>query len=575
MKKKGEEGASVDYMTRTAAVRKLQLSLSDFRKLCILKGVYPREPSKKVKGRDKTYYYTKDIMFLMHDPVLSKLREQKTWRKRIAKAKGRKQAITEIRRIEKQKPKYSLIPIVKERYPSFTDALRDLNDPLCMIHLFAHLSANNKITPQRIESSRRLSLEFQSYIIRTRALKKTFLSIKGIYYQAEVSGVKVTWLSPYKFCQELPKFVDYHVMLNFLEFYETLLKFVNYKLFHSIGLDYPPVFDPNKEDHGEGLFSVILQTKSQALAAKSSNHKPLEKNAKSLPEKLEKQIKNVDDQDMDEEESENDEENENEEEEATVFQSNNPEAEKLSEFQNLFSGFVFFLSRETPKESLEFVIRSFGGEVTWQGEFAPYPESSEKITHHVIDRDIIPKKVHGRAYVQPQWVYDTINAGVLLPVEQYGIDCKLPPHLSPFIDDEAEGYVPKRSKELKRLIANAKGEIYDASDDEEGAEQMESDEEVAEEVFTKELEAEQKGITFSESKKQPIEVEKKPTKKQIEKQEEAQRQEIAHAMIPSRRRRQLYEKMKQTQKQKEEKNKILLEKAELLKQQKAQKQGKA
>ena len=32
-----------------------------------------------------------------------------------------------------------------------------------MIHLFAHLSANNKITPQRIESSRRLSLEFQRY----------------------------------------------------------------------------------------------------------------------------------------------------------------------------------------------------------------------------------------------------------------------------------------------------------------------------------------------------------------------------------------------------------------------------
>ena len=81
-----------------------------------MKGVYPREPSKKVKGRDKTYYYTKDIMFLMHDPVLSKLREQKTWRKRIAKAKGRKQAVAEIRRIEKQKPKYSLIPIVKERY---------------------------------------------------------------------------------------------------------------------------------------------------------------------------------------------------------------------------------------------------------------------------------------------------------------------------------------------------------------------------------------------------------------------------------------------------------------------------
>jgi len=38
LKKKGQAGAAKAYITRTAAVKKLQCSLADFRRLCILKG---------------------------------------------------------------------------------------------------------------------------------------------------------------------------------------------------------------------------------------------------------------------------------------------------------------------------------------------------------------------------------------------------------------------------------------------------------------------------------------------------------------------------------------------------------
>jgi pescadillo len=34
-------------------------------------------------------------------------------------------------------PKYSLAPVIKDRYPSFGDALRDLDDALCLIALYA------------------------------------------------------------------------------------------------------------------------------------------------------------------------------------------------------------------------------------------------------------------------------------------------------------------------------------------------------------------------------------------------------------------------------------------------------
>lgn len=43
------------------------------------------------------------------------------------------------------------------RYPSFIDALRDMDDPLTMLHLFATLPADNvhKIPVERVQIARR------------------------------------------------------------------------------------------------------------------------------------------------------------------------------------------------------------------------------------------------------------------------------------------------------------------------------------------------------------------------------------------------------------------------------------
>ncbi len=61
---------------------------------------------------------------------------------------------------------------------------------------------------------------------------------------------------------------------------------------------------------------------------------------------------------------------------------------KKAKLKQLFEGCRFFLSREVPREALTFIIRCFGGVVSWEGSatWSTYSESDMDITHQVVDR---------------------------------------------------------------------------------------------------------------------------------------------------------------------------------------------
>lgn len=103
--------------------------------MCILKGIFPRDPAKKVSGSGKTYYLAKDLRFMMHDQLVDKFRDHRTWRHKVKKAKARKQK-DKLTSLMKNEPQYTLTHLIKERYPTFMDAIRDLDDAITMIHLF-------------------------------------------------------------------------------------------------------------------------------------------------------------------------------------------------------------------------------------------------------------------------------------------------------------------------------------------------------------------------------------------------------------------------------------------------------
>jgi pescadillo protein len=417
--KKGTKGEATLYMPRSKAIRKLQLTLKDFRRLCILKGVFPREPRKKLGGRNKTYYHTKDINYLAHEKILTKFRDMKIAMKKYKKYM-RKDNPDKAARFKENMPTYTLNHLVKERYPTFTDALRDLDDPLCLVNLFAVFQAHKlfDIPNDRVQQCAKLAKEFDLYIIKSRSLRKVFLSIKGIYYQADIQGQTVTWIVPYHFTQKLPAEVDYRVMLTFLEFYETMLKFINFKLYSSLNLKYPPQINLELEASLDSFSysTLLVENKENVIETEIQNEK----------------YRISDEFNKDE----------------TVQQMND---KYNNAHANLFQGLVFFCNREVPRYSLEFVILSFGGQVLYDTDTVNI--SDKRITHVITDRDLkFVQVLPNREYLQPQWVYDTVNNGMLLPIQDYAPGKALPPHLSPFVEGKEDGgYKPERQVQLERL----------------------------------------------------------------------------------------------------------------------------
>ena len=417
---KGKSGKAANFISRNQALKKLGITLRDFRRLCILKGIHPREPKIKNKGTTTTYYHAKDVSFLAHEPLLKKFREFKIFMKKIKRMAAKKNYKEAQDRYE-DRPQYTLMHLVKERFPTFQSAIQDMDDALCMVHLFGQMKQHGSIGTERTNNCERFCREWQLIVVKTNALRKVFVTVKGFYYEAEIAGEPVVWLVPHMFPHQKPRDVDVRIMSTFLEFYDTFLKFVLFKLYHDAGLAYPPVIEEDADNAGS--FLAALATKSLSATPSSdgdsTNNGSSKTKALALPAGL-KLTRDSSDADAAVDEAEGNDDNAGETLEEEFAES--AEAQELQQmrvaaksFQSLFSGLRLFISRECPRDSLEFVIRAFRGQVGWEGPGSPFSADDPKITHQIVDRpSVMGIKVSSREYVQPQWVYDSINFKILV-----------------------------------------------------------------------------------------------------------------------------------------------------------------
>ena len=510
--KKGHRGISTHYISRSRAVNSLQITLKDFRRLCILKGIYPRDPDglKKAHGKHQTFYHVKDISFLSHEPLLNKFRDFKAFAKKFQRLAGKKNEY-DANRLWDARPQYTLEHLVKERYPHFNDALHDMDDALSTVYLFAALPSKRLIDAKDTAICTRLAREWEKFVVLSGALQKVFVSVKGIFYQAVIHGEQVTWMVPHRFTQYMPKDVDFRLMGTFLEFYTVAIKFVMFKLYHELGLVYPPKLDEHLVGAGAHLVAVQPETieevreraaaqSGESLKDESEQQQASRARIATLPALLlAKQADDESDEDVNENNA-NDDGISPEFQQTKELQMIQREESKRKENAKLFYGMFFFASREVPRESLEVCVASFGGEFGWDGEGSPYGVDDKRVTHYIFDRPNVQKKYTDREYLQPQWVYDSINAQMVLPVARYVCGAQLPPHLSPFVNDHEEGYVPAYREDLDKLRSAAQ-DIEEAKRLEEDHEEDSEDERQEEVSYAEGLKAEESGVSYAKFNK--------------------------------------------------------------------------
>lgn len=302
-------------------------------------------------------------------------------------------------------------------------------------------------------------------------------------------------------------------MLTFLELYQTLLGFVFYKLYTDINLVYPPKLDDVLDENGAGIGALLLEESGKGLVVVREETEEGVEKKRVYAKDVRKQIREIGLGGNDEAEKAAVAEDEAmgvaptatitsmDDIELDVFPTTTSSSaadlvaqpESVSSTTSLFSPYYFYLSREVTRPTLEFVIRSFGGQVGWDavlGAGSPFLENDPRITHHVLDRPVVPGQAPRehpgkRAYIQPQWVVDCLNRKVLLPTEEYAPGKILPPHLSPFVDEdevrERGGYVPMESK----TAALADSELMDIDEEDEDDDEEEGEDEEIEVAVTK------------------------------------------------------------------------------------------
>lgn len=160
-----------------------------------------------------------------------------------------------------------------------------------------------------------------------------------------------------------------------------------------------------------------------------------------------------------------------------------------NEKKDLFSKQWIYVSREVPLNSLQFVLKAFGAKyLGWDSSVAGgsvIEENDDRITLQIVDRPQQQRRFLARNYVQPQWVYDSVNARRLLSYEDYEVGAKLPPHSSPFVKTEEMVVTLERQEEEEEEDEDDEEEVREKRKHSEIQQEKEDQKEMAKSMMSK------------------------------------------------------------------------------------------
>lgn len=229
---------------------------------------------------------------------------------------------------------------------------------------------------------------FESFIIKHGLLNWGFMSKKGVYFAFTIENLIISWLVPYP-------------GLGLSELVEDKCDIPDTKKSHNFDfLDFGFLSDEEEEDvvadqNNPEKFDISLLKYSSPL---------IKTHIKLVLFKLEKLL------------------------------SSDSKIEK-----RIFLNKKVFITVNSIKEHLEFAIKCGGGEIVYDDADFIIGESVDKLEENKI-------------YLQPQYIFDSLNQSKLLPFDNYLVGKICPPHISPFpnvldlIDERAVKLLSNKKK---------------------------------------------------------------------------------------------------------------------------------
>lgn len=178
---------TVKYVSRKAALQRLNISEKQFDRLTVLFGIYPVVADTKncYDKVDGWYYKIDDIRKIFYSEtyeILNKNVKKETKREHFLRFQQLDRASKIIM------DEFNLVDLIKQKYDSLGKSIDDLGNTLRNLYVIDLLSVDD--VKNEIEM-------FEKFVIERKLLNRAFMSKNGVYFSIDIENIIVCWMIPY------------------------------------------------------------------------------------------------------------------------------------------------------------------------------------------------------------------------------------------------------------------------------------------------------------------------------------------------------------------------------------------